>query len=158
MKHKQAAYSLKVADTGDFKDVKRMCLQFHAASVYADKKCDEEKVNSLVHEYLLSPTDRIIILGVLEGKPCGLIAGATASVIFNDEKMVTETIWWVDEEHRGSRLGLQLIGAFEYWGREIQKASYVQMSGLADTPKLDKVYEKLGYKMTEKAFIKEWQQ
>jgi GNAT superfamily N-acetyltransferase len=148
-------YDLKIAKALDFDNVKEMCLKFHAESIYKDKEIDDDKVETLVSEYIHLTDDRIVILGLLEGQPAGIIAGRILPLLFSEETVATETVWWVDPKHRGSRLGLQLVEAFEYWAKKVKKANLLQMSGLANTPEIDKLYQRLGYTLTEKVYLKE---
>lgn len=144
-----------MASEKDFDDIKRMCLDFHAASIYNEKPYDEDKIDALISEYLHLTADRIIILGILEGKSHGLLVASIQPILFSSAKMATETLWWVDADHRRSGLGIQLIEAFEYWAYEVQKADFSQISLLGDTPELDKLYTRLGYTLSEKAYLKE---
>lgn len=160
MKQETPKYSLKVATEEDFDDVKRLCLSFFHASIYNDKDIADDKVETLISEFIHLTHDRIAILGLLEGQPCGLIAGVVQPLLFNHARIASEIVWWVDEEHRRSKLGLQLLDAFEYWGEHIAKADYGQMVTLADdkSEHLDKYYRRRGYIPVEKAYLKTWQQ
>jgi GNAT superfamily N-acetyltransferase len=161
LKQETPEYSLKVATEEDFADVKRICLEFFAASIYNEHGIEEDKVDDLIFEYIRNPTERVAILAVLEGNtPCGLVAGTKSTILFNHATVASEVVWWVDKEHRRSGVGLQLLGALEYWALHIAKADYVQMVSLVDDKSdyLDTTYKRFGYQPVEKAYLKKWQQ
>lgn len=160
MKPQTPQYDLKVANLTDLEDIKKITQAFFLSSIYKDKEYDTDKVNGLLIEYLFDPTDRVIILGLLEGKPVALFAAAVQQILFNDSRIATEVLWWVDAEHRRSGLGAKLIEAFEYWAIEIAKAEYTQLTSLVDdsSDTLDKYYQRIGYQPVEKAYLKAWQQ
>lgn len=66
-------------------------------------------------------------------------------------KMAMEQGWYVRPDHRGKH-STRLIEAYEVWAT-MNDAKVLQLSHM-NTDVLDKVYEKFGFKLYEKAFIK----
>lgn len=66
-------------------------------------------------------------------------------------KMAMEQGWYVRPDHRGKH-SIKLIEAYEVWAA-MNDAKALQLSHM-NTDTLDKVYEKFGFKLYEKAFIK----
>lgn len=157
MKPQTPLYDLKIATLKDLADIKRMAKSFFLSSIYSDKEYDDDKVNDIILELLHDPTNRVIILGVLEGKPIAQLAATVQPLIFNTSRIATEVLWWVDDDHRRSGVGQQLIDAFEYWATNIAKADYTQLCSLNGdmVDPVGKHYEKIGYTLIEKAYLKQ---
>lgn len=160
MKPQTPIYNLKIATIADLEYIKRMSKSFFLSSIYKDKEYDDDKVTDIILELLHDPTNRVIILGLLEGKPIAQLAATVQPLLFNLSRIATEVLWWVDEEHRRSRVGAQLIEAFEYWAKNIAKADYTQLCSLNGdmVDPVGKYYEKIGYTLIEKAYLKSCQQ
>jgi Acetyltransferase (GNAT) family len=84
----------------------------------------------------------------------GFIAGYIVPHPFNaDIVTLSETFWWVDEKHRGSRAGLMLLNAFTEWGNE--HVDWITFTLEHHSPVNEKTLLKRGYKYTERTYIKE---
>lgn len=87
----------------------------------------------------------------------GSVQGALGALSFPDlnsaEPTATECFWFVREAYRGK--GLYLLKAFESWAkaRDCRKAQMVHLMDLMPE-KLSKVYERLGYELTEMHYTK----
>lgn len=117
---------------------------------------DIEKLDKLIEDLTKEDIDNHILLIAKNPEPCGLIAGVTSEIIFSRDKIASELMWWVDEEHRRSKVGMALLQAFELWASRIG-CNMVQMVSVETeiAEALERVYTSNGYKVTEKAFIKE---
>ena len=160
MKQPTQDYNLKIGTLEDFDDIKRICLDFYKTSIYSEYGHDEDKINTIIGEFIYDPANRIIILGLLESKPIALLAASVQPIIFSKAKVATEVLWWVDKEHRQSRVGVKLIEAFEYWAKEVANADYLQLCTLNGeySEKVGNYYERRGYTLSEKAYLKSCQQ
>lgn len=88
------------------------------------------------------------------GTRSGFIAGYVMPHPFNPEiKTLTETFWWVDEAHRGSRAGLMLLNAFVGWGEK--NVDWINIGIESNSPVSDRSLLKRGFKVAEKYFLKE---
>lgn len=155
MKPLTPKYNLKVANLTDLQEIKRMCKAFFLSSIYNDKEYDADKVHDTILELLHDPANRVILLALRGDKPCAVLAATVAPLLFNASRIATEVVWWVDDKHRRSGVGQQLIEAYEYWAINIAKADYIQLCSLNGGDEVGQYYEKIGYKLTEKAYIKE---
>lgn len=147
---------LKLATKEDSSYIKEMCLKFLMFSPYSRLDCDITKIDTAILALVEDPDKSVVILGIPEqDKPCGMLGMSLNSLPFNDAKVATEIAWWMDEEHRKTRLSLEMFKAAEYWAKRVG-ASFVQFSSLSvSDPSVDKFYTRQGYEMTEKAFLKE---
>jgi N-acetylglutamate synthase-like GNAT family acetyltransferase len=92
-------------------------------------------------------------VAIVDEKRQGIIGGMVIPHLYNPEKKVlSEMMWWVDENVRGSSLGYRLLKAFEEEAKKAQ-VDYIQMS-LMESSTI-KSLEKQGYRRKEFALIKE---
>lgn len=143
--------TLKLATAEDFPYILEMAQKFAAASPYKDFPMEEEKIQELILTLMKDRNKTIIVLYVHDGKPVGMLAGMSSEMIFSREIIASEVIWWVDPGFR-SRKTLALKEAYEYWAKRIG-AKYIQMANL-DDQKIERYYERTGYKLTERAYLK----
>lgn len=98
----------------------------------------------------------VVFVADKKGVIVGGIAGAMSSLWFAPHvKVATELAWWVREEDRNTPAAVRLLRAFEIWAAD-QGASHIAMSDLiiqGDAP-AGKLFEKLGYTLTERSHIK----
>jgi len=86
----------------------------------------------------------------------GLIAGLYVRHFFNPNiRLLSETFWWVPEEHRGSRAGLMLLEAFTEWGKE--NADWITFALEENSPVKDKCLLNRGYRLQERSYLMEVQ-
>ncbi len=137
---------LRLATSEDFDVVKEMVMKFVAVSGYADLT-DEDTLNGLI-KYMLSGEDPNTVVVLADG---GMIAGRLDKFPFGDLLVTSEVAWWVDPEQRKLGLGKELVDAYEYWAK-LKGAKICVMSALDDD--LGKFYEKKGYELYERAYMK----
>lgn len=95
---------------------------------------------------LIESKDLICFVGVDDNdNPIGFISGLVYQNFFNTEKMAYEQMWWVDEKHRNSSIGVRLFLAFEKKAEEMG-ASSIATGSAHNKYNLDRMYDKLGYK------------
>lgn len=149
--------NLKLAEEGDFEDLKKMSLSFLDESPYRDFKRDNSKIDTLVNSFLVTDKEKVCIIAIYKDKPIGMIAGVLSESLFSQDQVASELVWWIDPKNRRkSKAALELLGAFEHWAK-ISGAVFIQMQCLpglnGDT--VGRIYERLGYKLTEIAYVKE---
>lgn len=110
-----------------------------------------EKIEELCLSLLRDRNTTIVVLYMHNDKPVGMLAGMSSEMIFSREIIASEVIWWVEPSFR-SRKTLALKEAYEYWAKRIG-AKYIQMANL-DDQKIERYYERTGYKLTERAYLK----
>jgi len=145
--------NLKLATLDDLPDVVRLAEAFAHESPYASETITGE-IEQFAKDLLRDPTKGIVVLYVKDGKPVGLIGGIITKMLMSQSLIATELMWYVEPEHRGSRKSLALKEAFEFWGRKMG-AKFIAMSSLLQSnPSIERYYDRTGYKLQEKAYLK----
>ena len=138
---------IKPATFDDLDLILKMTFNFLNQTSYA-AHVDAEKLGNLVASFLVNDPYKIILL--CENK--GMIAGVINPFIFGNELMATEVGWWVEPNERKNKVGQELLEAFERWAKSMD-CKMITMVSLDD--KLGMFYEKIGYRLYERAYLKE---
>lgn len=149
-------YNLRLGTLSDLGDIMKLVNSFYKQSIYKSFTYDETRVKDTLVEILSSSQDRkIVILGIQDNQPIGLVIGLVAPAPFSDQLVGLEQAWFVEQEHRNSRIGLELLSAFEEWCRLVG-CDLIQLSSLGASQSIaDTIYERKGYTLVEKAYLKE---
>jgi GNAT superfamily N-acetyltransferase len=139
-------YKIHRADIKDFDTVYSMAMKF--AKEYSPY-WNEDSIKDLVINFLDDWSNKIVILCPDKGM---LAAVINPFILDMTKSMATEIAWWVEPEYRDKGLGQELLEGFEIWAAG-QGCNLMSMVGLSDD--LGKYYEKSGYKLYERAYIKE---
>lgn len=137
---------MRIATMEDYSIVLNMAKKF-VNSIDYGKYSNEAKMEAIVRDFLTS-----------DGKVCilyadiGMIAGLVNPFVFGDDLVATEIAWWIEPEHRGNHVGVDLLNAFEGWAKDVG-CSLVTMISLDD--RLGAYYERTGYKLYERAYMKD---
>lgn len=146
---------IRIAELSDVPEVLRMSKKFYASTSYHTYSgipmCDET-VEQLAKDLITAGT---LSVAELDGKVVGMLAMVGIPFMFNKAHThLGEVVWWVDEEARGTKLGIELLKEATNIGVDMG-ATHVQMATLASSPEgLDAVFAKDGYKLTERLFTK----
>jgi GNAT superfamily N-acetyltransferase len=139
---------IRIATEEDFELVREFALKFLDSLPYRTI-VDEDKVDEIVKTFLKSDrTERVVLMY----GDIGMLAGSVTPFIFGNVIMASEIGWWIEPEHRGKAAGRELLKAFEYWAKQVG-CSAITMVSLDE--RLGKFYEKNGYKLYERAYVKE---
>jgi len=88
------------------------------------------------------------------GQRLGFIAGVLSPHYFNPDLLqLTELLWWVSPEHRGSSAGARLLDAFDAYGQV--HAKWIVFSLEHQSPVNPKSLERRGYLLHERSYLKE---
>jgi len=140
---------MKIATLDDLQEIKDMAARFLAVTGYANYS-DEETIENLIVGMLTGRQDEKIILL----KPgIGMLAGISSPFIFGPHLIASEIAWWIEPEKRGQKDGVELVEAFEYWAKFKAACAIITLTSLDD--KVGKFYESRGYKLHERAYMKE---
>lgn len=137
---------LRVANISDLGLVLKMAKKFIDTTDFKDK-VREKVLDELVIDTLRNPGAVVLI-----HSDKGMIAGQVVPFQFTAEPTAVELCWWVEPEHRNSKIGLELLQAFEYWAKK-KKCKTITMVSL--TEDLDKFYKKQGYTLIEHVYMKD---
>jgi len=143
---------IRHAEQADFQWLCDQCLSFSEFfesqhQLFGGAEHREQLIESLIKYHLL-------LISWNGEERTGFIAGYVVPHLFNPKiETLTEILWWVSEEHRGSRAGLMLFNAFMDWGRA--NVHWVTMSLEEKSPIKDSFLIKRGFKLKEKSYLLE---
>jgi hypothetical protein len=140
---------IKIATLEDLPEILEMGMKFVSKTGY-DKYSDEQTIENLIRTVITGQQNEMIIL-LIPG--VGFIGGQTSPFAFGPHLLASEIAWWINEDKRKSGAGIELIDAFEYWAKHVAGCTIITLTSLDD--KVGKVYEKKGYKLHERAYMKE---
>ena len=144
---------LRLATYADVPVIKDLVLAFYQESPYRDVPFDHTKVDKVI-DALLSNDDAVTVLLVDEANSAvGIIAGYISELIFSHDKVASEAIWYVAPLHRGKRVSLRMVDAFEFWANK-RGCKYVHMSLLANNDRVGKIYNRKGFTSAETSYLK----
>lgn len=139
---------MKIATIEDLEEITEMSMKFVETTRYSDY-ADIETIQSLIKKIITGEQNQAILL-IEPGK--GFLAGMSSPFALGPHLLASEIAWWVEPEYRKAGVGKLLMEAFEYWAKEKAGCTMVSMAVLGDDP--GDFYEKSGYKLYEKAYLK----
>lgn len=140
--------SVRIATAEDKDLVIQMANKFIASTEYAEQ-ADADKISNMIDVFISSDgNDKLLILY----DDIGMLAGIVTEFPFGKNRVATDVAWWVEPDERGKKAGKELLEAFEFWAKKVG-CSMVTMVCLDD--QLGKYYEKKGYRLFERAYMKE---
>ena len=98
--------------------------------------------------------DYYYILAEVDGETVGFFLGVVFNPMFSDDIIAAEMFWWIDKDHRGHKISIQMLNSFEDWSKK-SGATQVNVSDLQSVKNLDKLYERLGYTKSEVTYRKD---
>lgn len=134
-------YNIREATEEDAIDLAILGKQFARES----KTIDYLGWNSTkVHNSLLDAINRedfAVLVLECNSEIVGMLITFVAPCFFSDAIQATEIVWYVDSEHRGSRMALEMLDLFEEWA-ETKGAVCTNLMNL-DVLNADKVAKNL---------------
>jgi hypothetical protein len=95
-----------------------------------------------------------VLIGLKDNEPVGFIAGLITPHHFNpDIRQLAELLWWVPEQFRNTGIGMLLFNEFMEFGKE--NCDWITFSLEEISPIKDTFLLKRGFRMTERAYLKE---
>ena len=137
---------IRPIEEDDIRHVVVLGYQMHQESVYRDFDYDPIKSGNMVHRFMSNPDKFFAYVGYANGNYTGVLLGSIGEHYFGRDLIASDTLWYVSPQSRGSRVGLQLLRAFEKWAKD-RNAAEVCMgvsSGLS-AEKTGGMLQKLGY-------------
>ena len=89
-----------------------------------------------------------------ESEVVGYLSGAKSYSMFSSQPMAIEIGWFLQPEYRGSSDGLKLLSEFIKWAKE-QGCEVISMGDLAKVQDLSPLYNRKGFELYERTYIKE---
>jgi hypothetical protein len=112
---------------------------------------DDASAKAMVEQFV---SCYVVFIAERAGIPLGFIGGIVTPHFLNPNiRVLAETFWWVQEEHRGSRAALLLLNAFLEYGKA--HADWITMALEALSPVNESCLTKRGFKLQDRAFLME---
>lgn len=145
-------YNVRVARVEDFSRILPMAkafYDFYDTTIPFDEESTYALFLDLVeHGFIVVAEKGLDLVGMI-----GFMVGPFP--MNKHYKVATEIMWWMEPEHRGTRVSLMLVQVAEQLAK-IDDCYQVVMSALANSPKsIGKTYERLGYVYQEGSYVKE---
>lgn len=88
-------------------------------------------------------------------KIIGMLVGAAYPNFFSGDMQAQEMLWFIDNAHRRSGLGKELLKNFEAWAlsKGAKEIAMVALRSL-NSDKVAQIYKSLGYKEIERSFVR----
>jgi len=107
-------------------------------------------------ESALDNENMIVLVAEDEGELIGITAAIAYPMYFNPAKLVAQELWWyIKPDARGGAASKLLFQEIEKWGMSKQAAAMFMIA--LDNDRVEtmvKLYGRLGYAPTERAFVK----
>lgn len=139
----------RLALPDDFDEVLEMSYKFLNSVVYKNYYTTNA-VESMIRDTLTHVYNRNTVIFLEPG--AGIIAGLACPFLYGECLVASELAWWVEPTMRSTKVGKELMDAFEDWARN-EGCKLITMISIDDT--LGKYYEKRGYSLYEHAYMKE---
>lgn len=149
---------VRPATINDIPLLVQMAGRFHKA-VLADKGLGYNPSDFVRHcvSMMELPMTVVLVADTETAKVVGCIAGIISPwFMYPSQVVLLEQWWWVDPEHRGGRIALDLEEEFIKWGKDNGANRIIMISiGSEKEETVKRYYRRKGYKYLEMHFIKE---
>lgn len=139
----------RVATVTDLAKIVDMGIKFLETTEYKDFY-DKDTTEETLYNIILGPKDTSVIL--ITEDELGFLAGKKVPFAFGKGFLAAEVGWWIEPEVRKLGHGRNLLDGFEYWAKNVAGCFGTVMVSLDD--QLGSFYEKNGYKLCERAYMK----
>jgi GNAT superfamily N-acetyltransferase len=151
---------VRVATLDDLNALECMSELFYRSTCYNGRlPYDPKKVRKIYTSVITGDQSQatIFIKDDAWGCPCGMLFALATELPFTSVPSAIEMVWYVQEDFRKSRVGLELLRAFEEWAT---LCGYpVVQTGAVGAPdeikQLDNFYVKKGYSPGERYYYKD---
>jgi GNAT superfamily N-acetyltransferase len=89
-----------------------------------------------------------------EGDLVGFLVGCVNTSLFSQDLAGIELGWYLDPEHRDGKTALVLLKQFEDWCSK-KKCTHISLADIDTLRSMGGLYERKGYTLTEKTYVKE---
>jgi GNAT superfamily N-acetyltransferase len=141
---------IRLAEENDLGDIVRL-MELFVAQHLPESAFVKEVAEASVSQFLKAPVTTACVM-LCEDKGCieGMFIASTAQRTFSYEVDAVELAFYVDPSKRSFRSALKLLGAYEYWAKEVAKATWINLSCIDE--RVASLYTRKGYIKTETAF------
>ena len=99
-------------------------------------------------------TNMEIFISEKDNEVTGAIVCMVTEMYMSNTVIASDLAWFVSKDLRGSPSSIKLLKAFEDWGRS-KGADYLGMADIENISNLRKLYNRLGYSVSETTYLKE---
>lgn len=143
---------LKILNETSTEEGVEILHSFFQESPYKDETFSETKVRNLWVK--ASQSDDYLLLGYYKDDILvGILVGMKTDLMFTDEPICSELVWYVYPEYRKGYVGIRLLRAFEYWAKNVVQVKKICMAHLGNED-LSRIYKKMGFTKYEESFLK----
>jgi len=139
----------KPEDALDFILVMKQFLKEAKYTFRVDAKYTQDNFETIAQD-----ENYIVLLVEEEEEIVGFLVGVIGSTLFSKDLIAIELGWYLLPEHRNAKTGLKLVDAFEKWSQN-KNCKHVSMVDIDTLKDLKPLYERRGYVLTEKTYVKE---
>ena len=113
---------------------------------------DDTSLRTLAGKFASGATDVIgLVVRSETHDPIGMVGAFVYAHPLSGERTVSEMVWWVDPDWRGSSVGTRLLHGLEAWAAD-QGATRLEM--IAPSDRVGAFYERLGFQRVETHYWK----
>ena len=147
-------YFLEVAGSYDLSDLVALCEEATEVSPFSSMKRTREQTEASILNWIQDKEKFLVLTLWCDIKMVGVLIGfITQDHPSLDMNVAMELVWYVQPAHRKVKASLTMVEAFEYWARKKgAKATIMADYGR----KLEKLYNRKGYRTLETTYIKEF--
>lgn len=139
--------TIRPASVTDVPRLIEMGARFIAETAYRDLvSANPTRMTDIVSSVMDSP-DGVVLVSETNAHVTGMIGVMVYAHPFSGERTGFDLFWWIDPEARGH--GVRLMRAAEQWASD-HGATKMQM--VAPNPRVETLYERLGYQAVEVAY------
>ena len=132
---------MRLATVEDLSEIYMMLHVMHSETVSGTSPINSEKLTNAISNALHRG---VVIIAEVDCKIVGGIGGMETSDWWSDEKYLGDLFFFVYEEHRKSKIAVNLIKSFMEIGRDAEIKVKLGHVYAGDGDRKDKFYERLG--------------
>lgn len=135
--------NIRIASSDDIELLIKLCTQFLVKTPYKEMEVETERLRA----WLLHTIANGVVLVADEDS---LIVGITVQLPFSAELVASELMWGSTKNGlAAAKIEKKLLEAFEYWARQIAKATVIQIGSFHG----DKFLVRRGYNRCETLYM-----
>jgi len=146
-------YSIREATEDDLFELTLLAREAFKEDIINKKvfTFDAKKLGTLVGSAIDNETFLTLVLEK-ENEIVGYFFGMVSPCYFARESQTVCLSWFIQPEHRSVKNALTLLKKYEEWSKSVGAVLINMVNVKMDSPR---IFEKLGYTMTEITFVKE---
>lgn len=145
---------IRFATPDDIAECVAMGAAFFDESGYSDETAFDADDTAATMQRLIESEDGALLVAEIAGKIVGMAGALAYPHYFNTaSKAAQELFWWVGPQYRGGSAGVRLLQALEAWAKALGCTTLTMICLPIDSP-AERVYQRVGYRASERSYIK----